>query len=182
MVMKLILYVCHFSDSPHGSALVSPLFDPDGRFGKAVFNAIGKAGDQLAQIPLIGSLLGGVLQTLAGIGKASLGLLTFDPTTISSGAAMTGRGLLDFGTFAGQVWGAPNTAIGLTLGLAGMLFGGDFPTIGHNGIQFANNPLMFRNGDITFGNAMNFGAPHTDANGQSLATGPDDPLFPGSPW
>jgi hypothetical protein len=36
----------------------------------------------------------------------------------------------------------PNTAIGLGLGIAGLPFGAT-PSFGHNGIQFANNPLMF---------------------------------------
>ncbi len=76
----------------------------------------------------------------------------------------------------------PNDVIGLALGIAGLPFGGDLPTIGHNGIQFANNPLMMQNGAITFGNVMNFAQPYVDANGVSYPQGPNDPLSEGSPY
>ena len=42
----------------------------------------------------------------------------------------------------GKIWNAPNTAIGLVIGGAGMLLGGEAPHFGHNGINFTYCPLM----------------------------------------
>jgi len=163
------------------------LFDP---FGLGATEPTGNSwlGDMLRNVPIIGGLLGGVGDVLSGLGNTALGLGTFGQSgTLGNGLNQIGYGLGHTveGAFttAGYAWNVPNSAIGLLIGLAGLPFGGDLPTIGHNGIQFANNPLMFRNGDITFGNVMNFGAPYTYPNGDVDYMGPNDSL-PGdaSPW
>ena len=59
----------------------------------------------------------------------------------------------DMANAAGILWNSLNTILGLTLGLAGLPFGGSEPTVDNNAIQFENNPLMF-GGDITLGNVI----------------------------
>lgn len=78
----------------------------------------------------------------------------------------------------GYVMNIPNDAIGLAIGGLGKLidWNGEQVSFGHNGIQFTNNPLCGTNGDITFGNVMNFGPGYNDTHGQFIPTGPDDPL------
>ncbi len=66
---------------------------------------------------------------------------------------------------AGKIWTLPNTAIGLAIGGAGLLFGGDPPKIGNNAIQFSNVPF-FGGGAITFGNTILYGRG----------------VYPGDPW
>jgi hypothetical protein len=56
----------------------------------------------------------------------------------------------------GKIWNVPNTAIGLVIGGAGMLLGGEAPHFGHNGINFTYCPLM-PYGALTLGNVMLYG-------------------------
>lgn len=81
---------------------------------------------------------------------------------------------------AGKIWAAPNTAIGLAVGgvgyLAGQahrLFPGDqrdpHIRIGHNAIEFANNPTMPL-GAMTLGNASIYGGDPYDPSDPMWAT------------
>ena len=76
------------------------------------------------------------------------------------------NGIIDI---AGKIWTLPNTIFGLIYGGVGHILGifmGLNPSIsiGHNAIQFLNNPLQPYGGAITFGNTISYGA----------GTGPDD--------
>jgi hypothetical protein len=61
----------------------------------------------------------------------------------------------NLGDLLGKVWNAPNSAVGLVVGLAGLPFGAQV-SLGNNAIQFANNPLT-SSGAITLGNVINYG-------------------------
>jgi hypothetical protein len=174
-----------------------------GEIGKLALTVPNIIGTELDRIPIIGHTLGGPLQLVSAAGNLSLaaategadsavnfptgfalselGLITGSQTLANSGASQMASGFLGLADLAGKAWASPNDVIGLTLGIAGMP-GGAMPSFGHNGIQFANNPLMFSQGAITFGNIMNFGAPFTDPAGNIILMGPNDPLEPGITW
>ena len=65
------------------------------------------------------------------------------------GLSGLGRAALDV---AGKIWALPNTIIGFAAGMAGIPFGGDWPTIGNNAIQFLNYP--WGHDAITLGNVQ----------------------------
>ena len=94
------------------------------------------------------------MQVSLGTADISVGALTFNQGSISSGITQLGSGSLGLLDLGGKAWTSPNTAIGLALGIAGLPFGAE-PSLGHNAIQFANNPVMF-GGDITIGNTINY--------------------------
>lgn len=77
---------------------------------------------------------------------------------VAGSLAGLGRGVLDV---VGKVWALPNTIVGFTAGMAGVPFGGDWPSLGNNAIQFENNPLA-SGGAITFGNAIVYGGSRYD--------------------
>ncbi len=62
----------------------------------------------------------------------------------------------------GKIWTLPNTVVGLVYGTAGYIAGSILGTnpsvnIGHNAIQFHNNPLMHPSSAITLGNTISYG-------------------------
>jgi RHS repeat-associated protein len=101
------------------------------------------AFDSIGDIPLVGDILIGTGQIASEVGLFAL-------------------------DWVGEVWNAPNTAIGLTVGTIGWLFGGEAPVIRENAIVFGNNPLAFL-GAITLGNTIIIGPSYGP-------TGPDTGL------
>jgi RHS repeat-associated protein len=160
-------------------------FDPDGRIGKAVVQTIvgslelGVAVGE-ASIDLGAKTLVSAVKLPVGLAVSDLGLLIRSQALTSAGASWLGSGITGLADVVGKAWASPNDAIGLALGVAGLPFGAT-PTVGHNGIQFENNPLSF-GGDITFGNVMNFSPPFTDPQGRVIPMGPDDPIGGNLSW
>jgi hypothetical protein len=63
---------------------------------------------------------------------------------------------------AGKIWAMPNTTAGITYGALGTIAGllaGTRPKVnlGHNAVQFLNNPLVDRTRAFTLGNAILYG-------------------------
>jgi hypothetical protein len=55
----------------------------------------------------------------------------------------------------------------LGIGTTGLLFGGDWPTFGHNGINFTYCPFVPDSAAVTFGNAMLYGPGNGHQSGSS---------------
>jgi hypothetical protein len=58
-------------------------------------------------------------------------------------------------SYAGKLWAAPTTAVGLVLGGLGWALGGDAPALGNNALEFRGNLLIRRfTPAITIGNVI----------------------------
>jgi RHS repeat-associated protein len=152
-----------------GQTLVGTAVD----IARLPFLLVGGAGDLARRIPVVGTTLGGSLQLasalgqfslgivseagnapfqlVSGIGNTAVGALSFNQETLSYGLRTIGTGFMGIADVAGKAWAAPNTGIGLALGIAGLPFGAQ-PTFGNNAVQFENHPIM--SGDITIGNTI----------------------------
>ena len=76
--------------------------------------------------------------------------------------------LSGFGDFAGKLWALPDTAVGLTLGIAGVPFGTEIHW-GNNAIQFENYPWGLKGGGaITLGNVQLYHSSPTDTFGPGI--------------
>jgi RHS repeat-associated protein len=84
-----------------------------------------------------------------------------DPWGLDKKEGSLGDMLGDIGWFLGEVvkkaWNAPNTALGVAVGIVGVPLGGDMPKIEHNGIEFTNCPLIIDGAALTLGNTMLYG-------------------------
>jgi hypothetical protein len=117
------------------------------------------------------SVVGGTASVLGG-GKFGNGALTGAFGYLFSGAVQAAANgqdsLAGLGDFAGKIWGLPNTAIGLAVGIPGYALSWGSYALGlqddmpglyfqHNAIEFTNNVAMFLGGAITLGNTEIFG-------------------------
>jgi RHS repeat-associated protein len=94
------------------------------------------------------------------LGRAAVGCASSEASGghCGSGAAtgaLKGAMQTDWGKdIAGKIWAAPNSALGLAAGVAGIPFGAE-PVVGNNSIQFLNYPLG--GGALTLGNVVLYG-------------------------
>ncbi len=81
-----------------------------------------------------------------------------DATLLRAGLTLAGTygegGIGSAANVMGKIWNAPNTAIGLGIGLLGLPLGATI-SFGNNAIQIENIPLMFL-GALTLGNTTNY--------------------------
>ncbi|NOX76611.1 MAG: hypothetical protein GXP17_08395 [Gammaproteobacteria bacterium] len=109
------------------------------------------------------ALVGGTTSVLSG-GKFKNGAMTgafsrmmgdtirgaqYDDSWSSFGA--------DLKNITGKIWNAPNTALGLLYGFAGVALGGDWPLVRNNAIQFENSSLIHGKDGLTVGNTIFLG-------------------------
>jgi len=113
---------------------------------------------------MISGIVGGTASALGG-GKFSNGAMSGAFTHMfnaEGGASSIVSGVKDI---AGKLWALPNTIIGLVYGGVGHLVGmalGTNPSIsiGHNAIQFHNNPFQPDGTAVTLGNTISY-SPNT---------------------
>ena len=129
-------------------------------FSSAVDVGTSGYGGVVGRTTIMG-IVGGTASALGG-GKFSNGAMSGAFTHMfnaEGGASSLVSGVKDI---AGKLWTLPNTIVGLAYGAVGHLVGlalGTNPSIsiGHNAIQFHNNPFQPTDTAVTLGNTISYG-------------------------
>lgn len=102
----------------------------------------------LRRIPILGGILGGIVDVLSGFGNVVRG-------NFSTGLSQVANGL---GRTMGHVWSFPNTLVGLTFGVLGMMFGAHPSWDRHIAIlRFTNMPEWLLPTALSLGDVNVFG-------------------------